>query len=200
MAKAQPKTTAETDRLSKRDWVTAALRQIGGGGAASVRVESLARDLGVTKGSFYWHFKDRDALLVEMLRHWQDSSTSNIGQFVRTKLKDPKARLSFLLRVASEDRDDIPGGAVEHAIREWARSSELARRTLSDVDSERLAVISEIYVDLGMPRSRATAAALLALSHLIGVNVIHRDVGLQAFRAQREICLDFLLQLPDRME
>lgn len=188
------------ERLSKVDWITAALRQVGQGGVASVRIEALARTLGVTKGSFYWHFKDRDALLVEMLRHWQDSSTSNVGRFANTKIDDPRARLAFLVRLASEERDDVPGGAIEHALREWARSSDLARRTLSEVDDERLRVITDIYAQMGMSRSRASAAALLALSHLIGVNVIHRDVGRQAIRSQRDICLEFLLQLPEHMK
>ncbi|MBX9896471.1 MAG: TetR/AcrR family transcriptional regulator [Qipengyuania sp.] len=190
---------AEPDRLTKRDWVSAALAEVGRGGVANVRIEAIARELGVTKGSFYWHFKDRDALLIEILRFWQETSTLRVATFIQTNIQDPRERLSFLMRVASEDRADIPGGAIEHALREWARSSDFARRTLSEVDSERLAIMTEIYVDLGMSLARAKAAALLALSHLIGVNVIHRDVGRQALRAQREICLEFLLNLPDAM-
>ncbi len=190
---------AEPDRLTKRDWVSAALAEVGRGGVANVRIEAIARELGVTKGSFYWHFKDRDALLIEMLRFWQETSTLRVATFIQTNIQDPRERLSFLMKVASEDRADIPGGAIEHALREWARSSEIARRTLSEVDSERLAIMTEIYVDLGMSLARAKAAALLALSHLIGVNVIHRDVGRQALRAQLEICLEFLLNLPDAM-
>lgn len=189
----------EADRLTKRDWVRAALVEVGRGGVANVRIEALARELGVTKGSFYWHFKDRDALLIEMLRFWQETSTVRIAQFIQTNIEDPRARLSFLIKVASEDRPDIPGGAIEHTLREWARSSEIARRTLSEVDSERLEIMTKIYLDLGMSLPRAKAAALLALSHLIGVNVIHRDVGRQALRSQLEICLEFLLNLPDAM-
>ncbi|WP_066656833.1 MULTISPECIES: TetR/AcrR family transcriptional regulator [unclassified Sphingomonas] len=189
----------EADRLTKRDWVRAALVEVGRGGVANVRIEALARELGVTKGSFYWHFKDRDALLNEMLRFWQETSTLRIAEFIQTNIEDPRERLSFLIKVASEDRPDIPGGPIEHALREWARSSEIARRTLSEVDSERLEIMTQIYLDLGMSLPRAKAAALLALSHLIGVNVIHRDVGRQALRSQLEICLIFLLNLPDAM-
>ncbi|MBF5089183.1 TetR/AcrR family transcriptional regulator [Novosphingobium sp. NBM11] len=201
MAKQQAHANADqSERLSKHDWIVAALQEVGNGGVAQVRIEVLARALGVTKGSFYWHFKDRDALLGEMLRFWQQSLTSAVGRFVRTKIETPRDRLSYLLGLASEDRSDVPGGTIEHALREWARSSELARHAISDVDSERLTIIAEIYRDMGMSKSRAAAAALLALSHLIGVNVIHRDVGLQAFRAQREVCLEFLLELPERMQ
>lgn len=185
------------ERLSKQDWVEAALRQLGDGGVARVRIEVLARTLGVTKGSFYWHFKDRDALLAEMLRHWQHTLTSAVGSFVRTKIEVPKERLAFMLKLATADRPDVPGGPIEHALREWARSSDIARRALSEVDTERLAIMSDLYADLGMSRPKAAAAALMALSHIIGVNVIHRETGLQALRAQRETCLEFLLTLPE---
>lgn len=188
------------DRLAKRDWVGAALAELGrGGGVANIRIEAIANELGVTKGSFYWHFKNRDALLLEMLGFWRQTSTLDIARFIQTNIQDPRERLSFLVKAASEDRPDIPGGSIEHALREWARTSEIARRTLSEVDSERLAIMAQIYLDLGMSPSRAKAAALLALSYLIGVNVIHRDVGRQAVRSQREICLEFLLNLPDTM-
>lgn len=190
----------QSERLSKQDWIGAALLEVGKGGVARVRIEVLARALGVTKGSFYWHFKDREALLREMLRFWQQTLTSAVGRYVRSKIETPRDRLKYLFGLASEDRDDVPGGTIEHALREWARSSELAHRAISEVDGERLTIIAEIYRDMGMGKSRADAAALLALSHLIGVNVIHRDIGLQTFRAQREICLEFLLQLPERMQ
>lgn len=200
MAKQQAQAnTDQSERLTKDDWIAAALHEVGKCGVAQVRIEVLARTLGVTKGSFYWHFKDRDALLREMLRFWQQSLTSAVGRFVRTQIATPRDRLAYLLGLASEERDDVPGGTIEHALREWARSSEIAQRAISEVDSERLAIMSDIYRDMGMSKARAAAAALLALSHLIGVNVIHRDVGLQAFRAQREICLELLLKLPEWM-
>lgn len=189
-----------SERLSKQDWIVAALREIGERGVAGLRLDNMTRSLAVTKGSFYWHFKDRDALLVEMVRYWQHSLTSAVGDFIRTEFDAPRDRMNYLLRLASDDRHDVPGGAVEHALREWARSSELARRTVLEVDNERLAILTDIYMEMGMRKSRAASAALLALSHLIGVNVIHRDVGLQAFKAQREMCLDFLLRLPEHMD
>lgn len=185
--------------LDRDAWIQGALGVVAAEGMDGLRVETLAKKLGVTKGSFYWHFKDRDALLNEMLRFWQETSTLRIAEFIQTNIEDPRERLSFLIKVASEDRPDIPGGPIEHALREWARSSEIARRTLSEVDSERLEIMTQIYLDLGMSLPRAKAAALLALSHLIGVNVIHRDVGRQALRSQLEICLIFLLNLPDAM-
>ena len=105
MAKQQAQANADqSERLSKHVWIVAALQEVGNGGVAQVRIEVLARALGVTKGSFYWHFKDRDALLGEMLRFWQQSLTSAVGRFVRTKIETPRDRLSYLLGLASEDQ------------------------------------------------------------------------------------------------
>lgn len=195
-----PASVEQPERLSKDDWIRAALHEAGECGVAQIRIDALASALGVTKGSFYWHFKDRDALLREMLHFWQLRLTSAIGEFVRTRIESPRDRLAYLLGAASEDRDDVPGGIIEHALREWARSSELARRAISEVDDERLAIIARIYHEMGMSRPRAATASLLALSHVIGVNVIHRDVGLQKFRAQREVCLELLISLPEWMQ
>ena len=66
------------DRQSKKSWLDAALRALASGGIDKVRVESLAKNLGVTKGSFYWHFKDREQFLDELLNFWAEQSTQTV--------------------------------------------------------------------------------------------------------------------------
>lgn len=197
MARRGAVASEQAERLTKQDWIEAALHEIAQGGVGAARVEVLARKMGVTKGSFYWHFKDRDALLVEMLRHWQQQLTAAIGRFVRERIDDPREALAFLFRLATADREDVPGGSAELALREWAKVSEVARRALSEVDAERLSIMSDLYMKLGLTRAKASAAALLALSHIIGVNVIYREAGRQALRSQQDACIDLLLALPD---
>ncbi|WP_344044119.1 TetR/AcrR family transcriptional regulator, partial [Saccharothrix xinjiangensis] len=65
-------------RLSKQDWLTAALTALAGGGVGAVAVEPLAQRLGVTRGSFYWHFADRNALLHEALEWWESQGTEAV--------------------------------------------------------------------------------------------------------------------------
>lgn len=183
----------KSERLSKGDWIVAALEALASGGVSNVRIELIAKSLSVTKGSFYWHFKDRTALLTEMLRSWQHDRTSAIGDLLRIRDSDARTRIAFLLRLASADRDDVPGGRIEQAIRDWAHSSEIARQALIHVDEERLSILTDLYCELGLPRQAGAAHAFLALSFLVGSNTIHREMGLQAVKNQREVCLGLLV-------
>ena len=80
-----------TDRQSRKSWLEAALHALARGGIDRVRVESLAKDLGVTKGSFYWHFKDREQFFDEMLSFWAEQSTQTVitnVHYQRTPLQE----------------------------------------------------------------------------------------------------------------
>ena len=81
-----------TDRQSRKSWLEAALQALARGGIDRVRVESLAKDLGVTKGSFYWHFKDREQFFDEMLSFWAEQSTQTVITNVHYPT-DPAARV-----------------------------------------------------------------------------------------------------------
>ncbi len=81
--------------LTAEDWVRAALRALAKGGVGAVAVEPLAQQLGVTKGSFYWHFPTRDALLSAALEHWEKESTEAVIVAVDT-IADPRDRLMRL--------------------------------------------------------------------------------------------------------
>src|SRR5499427_6528851 len=74
---AEQKASAQR-RLTREDWVTAALGAIADGGLAAVGVEPLAARLGATKGSFYWHFENRDALLETAIRRWEKETTTDV--------------------------------------------------------------------------------------------------------------------------
>src|ERR1700742_4739367 len=87
----------ERTRLSAADWEQAALDLIAEQGVAAVAVEALARQLGVTKGSFYWHFPNREALLKGALDRWEKQDTENLFDQVEP-IADPRARLCELFR------------------------------------------------------------------------------------------------------
>src|SRR5438477_7765626 len=93
-------------RLSAQDWETAALEALADGGVAGVAVEPLARRLGVTKGSFYWHYADREALLAAALSRWEKSHTESIIAAL-ADVRDPRERLVRLIgRVSAGGRSD----------------------------------------------------------------------------------------------
>jgi AcrR family transcriptional regulator len=185
--RSKPASAESTERLGRVDWVEAALQALAEEGISNVRVEVLAKRLNVTKGSFYWHFVDRNDLLSEMLDAWRVNLTTSIADRVKRKTSDPKARLTYLLKLSLSDRDDVPGGRIEQALREWAKSSDQARLALSRVDRERLDILRELYADLGLRPRAAQARAHLFLAYVIGANVVARDlVGLDLAEVREE--------------
>jgi AcrR family transcriptional regulator len=152
----------DATRLDSATWVTAALELLAREGVDAVRVELLARRLGVTKGSFYWHFKDRDALHAAMLEHWRRHVTLDvIDQLERTA--DPQARYQQAMRLPFSG---VPGTEVELAIRLWARRDERARAVLAEVDQIRLAFLGRLLEACGVAPEEAGARAILALAYV----------------------------------
>src|SRR5215467_13391709 len=92
-------TDVSRTQLSAQDWTDAALRALADGGVAAVRIDVLARGLGVTRGSFYWHFADRDALLRAALDQWEQAVTAQVIERME-HVASPLARFEQLVRVA----------------------------------------------------------------------------------------------------
>lgn len=136
------------------------------GGIEEVAVESLARQLGVTKGSFYWHFAGRSDLLGSILDKWERESTDVIIESVEGSSDDPVARLAKLWDLSSNDA--VAPGELEVRLREWAaRDPEVAAK-LREVDARRLDYVARLLVEAGLsePTARVRAEAMYKL--LIG--------------------------------
>src|SRR3954468_1961701 len=86
-------------RTPRSSWIEQGLRALGVGGPDAVRIESLAQALGVSKGGFYWHFDDRQALLGEMLDSWEKAGTEDVIARVEGGPADPRAKLQELFRL-----------------------------------------------------------------------------------------------------
>ncbi|NLH83770.1 MAG: TetR/AcrR family transcriptional regulator [Phyllobacteriaceae bacterium] len=156
--------------LTAEDWIKAAFRALSAGGPAAVKAEAIARDLDVSKGSFYWHFKDVAALKSEMLHHWIQRGTSEIIDAVEATGASPAERLRSLVREATGGRgSDYGGEAVEAAIREWARYDAAAAAALRSVDERRLAYVAELFAAHGVPVNRAGRDARLLYAALVGL-------------------------------
>lgn len=153
-------------RLEIKDWVNAALIDLANKGIAGVGVESLARKLGVTKGSFYWHFKDRDALLFEMLQAWRKRATLLVMERLERDEATPLTRLEGLLRFPFISPRAAEGSDVELAIRMWGRDDARARQALGEIDELRMRFITSIFTALGQPPTAAEARAALVYSFM----------------------------------
>lgn len=163
---------------SKRDaqaWIAAALDRLATGGIESVRVEPLAKVLSVTKGSFYWHFADRRALLDAMLQQWRDGRIAAITR----QSADGGSPADILRQLAAlyTQRANARGLMIELAIRAAARNDKRAARAVRSVDKERLLHVSRLFQALGWPAPRASERAVLFYSYLFGQSLLDRSVA-----------------------
>jgi AcrR family transcriptional regulator len=150
-------------QLSAQDWTNAALRALADGGVAAVRVDVLARSLGVTRGSFYWHFADRDALLQVALEQWEQTVTAQVIERMEN-VGDPAARFEQLVRAAF-GAEAIPG--LQPAIMAHAKHP-IVEPVLRRVTARRIDFIAEIYQDLGLTPAAARRRAIIAYATYLG--------------------------------
>jgi len=161
----------DTDKVTAATWVEAALAELTQGGIDRVRVEVLAKALGVTKGGFYRRFKDRRALLDALLETWTRGRIAAIEK--HTELGDATARerLKSVIRLYSE-RVNPEGMAIELAIRQWARSDAAAAAAVARVDATRLKTVTQLYGKLGLAAADAEARAVLFYSFIFGQSLL----------------------------
>jgi AcrR family transcriptional regulator len=156
-------------RLSRGDWIAAALDALTEGGVPAVAVEPIAKRLGVTKGSFYWHFKDRDELLAAALETWERERTEALIERLDS-IEDPRARLAEWARHAfGADKALLVGlhAAADHPV---------VSPVLSRVTERRVEWLADLLREGGAPRSAARRRARLLYSADLGLFQIARVV------------------------
>ena len=159
----------KSESLSAGDWTQAALDALARGGLAAVAVEPLAKELGTTKGSFYWHFADRNALIAAALDRWETRDTDLVIAAVE-RAGDATTRLRDLLRLAftTAGAGAEPGTrSVELALQANA-GHPLVAATLRRVTERRLAYLTTLFAELGLSPARARDRGLLAYSAFLG--------------------------------
>jgi AcrR family transcriptional regulator len=157
---------AERKRLTARDWTSAALVALARGGISAVAVEPIAASLGTTKGSFYWHFANRDALLEAALLEWERTETDDVIALVETE-PDTTRRLRMLLAVALGAGIERPAASVELALQPSA-DHPLVAPVLARITTRRLDYLSRMFGELGFPPVEARQRSLLAYTAYLG--------------------------------
>ncbi len=152
-----------TERLGHGDWVVEGLRLLVERGVEAVRVEPLAKRLGITKGSFYWHFGDRAALLAAMLAEWERRATLAIIAEVDASGGGAAERLLMLVRLAL-----AADGRLDRRVRAWATNDPAAADVLRRVDRRRVGYLRRLFVQLGFASPQAGVRAQLTYSALVG--------------------------------
>jgi AcrR family transcriptional regulator len=157
-------------------WVEAGFEELARSGVGGVRVEVLAKNLGVTKGGFYRRFADRAALLEAMLVRWRDGRVAAIAQQTNLEGLSARERLKGLIRLYSE-RVNPEGMAIELAIRQWARTDENAATAAAAVDAARLKHVTELYRATGLATDEADAQAFLFYCFIFGQSLLFGERG-----------------------
>ena len=152
-------------------WIRAGFAELARTGVEGVRVEVLAKNLGVTKGGFYRRFRDRAALLEAMLRDWSSGRIAAIEQQASLEGETARERLKGLTRLYSE-RMNTEGMAIELAIRQWARSDEAASAAVASVDAARLKNVALLYRATGLSSDEADAQAFLFYCFIFGQSLL----------------------------
>jgi AcrR family transcriptional regulator len=179
-------------RLGRAEWIREGLRVLADAGIEAVRVEPLATRLSVSKGSFYWHFEDRDELLVAMLDAWRQRATQSVIQLVDSLSEEPDRRLRDLVGLVARRPEDREFW-FEIGFRDWARRDRRARVAVESVDAERVGYIHRLLLDLGLSEEDAEARAFLIYSYILGEGVVSRTAT-RFGRADRvERCVEQLL-------
>lgn len=179
------RTAALGERLGRDDWLDAAYHAVADHGLSGVRVMSLAQVLGVTRGSFYWHFEDHAALLGALLERWRQREIDTVRALSAVVVEDPVEDLVGLLDNALSRRGaDLVDMRFELALRAGGRRDPMVTRILQDVDRVRLALFEARFLRLTGDPARATELAALFYLTVAGANQALARPGTSAATAQ----------------
>lgn len=154
---------ARASRLDRDNWIGAGLEVLSTRGIEAVHVETLAKLLRISKGSFYWHFRDREDLLDAMLASWEaqqsdwQAADEGIG-------RNPAETWAKLLEVISRPEY----GRLDLGVFSWAREDDKVRRRVSEVEKRRLAHLVHIFREIGFSSRQAEQWAGTALLAYVG--------------------------------
>ena len=178
---------AAPTRTPRSKWIDEGLRALAAGGPDAVRIEPLAQALGVTRGGFYWHFEDRQALLDEMLDTWERATTEEVAERLEREGGDAGAKLRRLFALASS-RVLMP----DLAVRDWARRDETVAERLRRIDNRRMDYLRSLFNSLSRDPDDVEARSMLAFSLLIGDHFIASDHGAHSRADVLELALQRL--------
>jgi AcrR family transcriptional regulator len=178
-----------TDQLSAGDWLDQGLKVLAERGFTALKAAPLAKAMGVSRGSFYWHFADIGAFHQAILKHWREVAAEQIIANLEAAASDHANPLPLLLRQAF-------GGklALEKAVRSWATLDPLARSAVQAIDRRRLSYVEGMLRAAGLSPDVARARAQILYWAFIGFALSERPLP----RARQQAVLDELLRIASR--
>jgi len=177
-----------TDQLSAKDWLDQGLKTLAHSGFTALKAEPLAKAMGVSRGSFYWHFTDVEAFHAAILKHWREVAAEQVIANLEAA-SDNGNPLPLLLRQAF-------GGklALEKAVRTWAAFDPAARAAVQAIDRRRLSYVESQFRASGFAPGVARARAQILYWAFVGFALSDRPLP----RARQQAVLDELLRMTRR--
>lgn len=177
-------------RTPRTTWIGEGLRALGIGGPDAVRVEKLAQSLGVTKGGFYWHFDDRNALLEEMLDTWGRLVIDEAITRVEAGGGDARGKLRRLFALA-ESVGDVWN--IELAIRDWGRRDGDVAARLRRIDNRRMDYLRQLFRSFCADENDVEVRCTLVMSLFVATKFIAADHGQHSRADIVDMALEHLL-------
>lgn len=162
----RPKRPDKAPKRDREDWLEQARNVLIVDGVDRVKVEPLAKSLGVTTGSFYHHFKNRQELLDGLLQHWETKNSGPMFAAVEAANPDPDSQIDALFRTWLLESEYDP--TYDAAVRAWAHGSKEVAESVRRVDARRIELLQSIFEKFGYDERRAFIRARIAYFHQVG--------------------------------
>ncbi len=181
--------SSASTRLSENDWLQAGYTLIAEQGARALKIENLCRQVGATRGSFYWHFADMDSYRAALVASWNAFLEQDRQSMAKLDALAPRERLSRMMA----DLVSPHHWVLERAMREWARTDPTAAASVRSADRRVVRAVTKAFLDAGFEpsdaklRADSTFAAGIGLLHLAGSAARARSAS------QRERFIDLML-------
>jgi AcrR family transcriptional regulator len=165
---AEPK--PPSTRLTVEDWLQAGYTLLAEQGVRALKVESLCRQMGVTRGSFYWHFEDMNSYRAALVESWNTFLERDRQSLAQQSELPPRERLTAMMTTLVSPQHWM----LERAMREWARTDPAAAANVREADRLTLRSVTKAFCDFGFSlddaklRAQLTFAAGIGLLHLTG--------------------------------
>ena len=174
-----------SDQLSAKDWLDQGLKTLAGQGFTALKAEPLAKAMGVSRGSFYWHFADIGAFHAAILTHWREVAAEAIIANIEAAAKQDDPLALLLRRVFGERL------TLEKAVRTWASVDANARAAVQAIDRRRLGYVESLLAQSGLPAETARARAQILYWAFLGFALSDHPLP----KARHQAVLDELLRM-----
>ena len=179
--------TAQKKHFDRDVWLRKALDVLFSHGIGQVKVEILARELNVTKGSFYWHFKNREELLHSMVDWWRNNQLAFINNIDQQALNDAQSLIKAVINFTQHTNDS----SHDVAMREFARFDDYASTAISEVDQLRLDYLTKLFQAANFDTAEASLRARALYFYQVGeyTTSLHLDAATRDDLAERRFKL-----------